>query len=62
MKRSIRRKIFGAILGLFASGLLSIAIGKAVLEFGISILTGFAIIGTGFLAAAITLPRRLLTR
>lgn len=55
----IRRQLVAAVVGITGGGILITAAGKAVMELGIALLTGIAVVGSGFLVGVLLLPKRV---
>lgn len=61
-KQPKKNQIIAAIVGLLTGGILTTLIGKYLLDFGIALLTGIAVIGSGFMIGTLTFGKKLVRR
>jgi uncharacterized protein YcfJ len=62
MRRKTRKNIAAAAIGTLIGGMVVTTIGKTVMEFGITLLTGVAVVGSGVLLGVLTFPKKLFGR
>ena len=54
------KRTIAASIGVLLGGVIATSIGKAIMEFGIALVTGVAVVGAGFLIGVLTFPVKLM--